>query len=337
MKDEEAWRRVRVAESRGMELRREIQGFKESATAQAQTQVALKAREVEKLKEELNGATTLADLGKTLEKRWPEEAFLRTRVRRENPSKAMDSARSAVVVNPGGQLLCAMTCSSVEAEGVTEGDMERRVYVVGCHTPETEREEWQHLEDLAKKLAAKWLEKEEKIVAMTVPGGQETKWRKALEWALRVSEIKLQLFVGEETKENKGGTRGALVIKARDEQSATAELQLIRSSMNPQEVGVKVKGLAKKEKGEIKVEVQETKRGGRMAFKKAAEVHAEGKAQISWYEPKRTLMLRDVDNVITEEEIRKSISMEAGTDTGDKRCVLKSPNREMRAGGHMQW
>jgi hypothetical protein len=172
---------------------------------------------------------------------------------------------------------------------------------------------------------------------MTVPGGQETKWRKALEWALRVSEIKLQLFVGEETKENKGGTRGALVIKARDEQSATAVLQLIRSSINPQEVGVKVKGLAKKEKGEIKVEVQETKRGGRMAFKKAAEVHAEGKAQISWYEPKRTLMLRDVDNVITEEEIRKSISMEAGTDTGDKRCVLKSPNREMRAGGHMQW
>jgi hypothetical protein len=197
MKDEEAWRRVTVAEARGMELRREIQGLKESATAQAQTQVALKAREVEKLKEELSGATTLADLGKTLEKRWPEETFLRTRVRRENPSKAMDSARSAVVVdatmkgeagacgkhalptlrgiierglNPGGQLLCAMTCSSVEAEGVTEGDMERRVYVVGCHTPETEREEWQHLEDLAKKLAAKWLEKEEKTVAMTVEG-----------------------------------------------------------------------------------------------------------------------------------------------------------------------
>jgi hypothetical protein len=71
-----------------------------------------------------------------------------------------------------------------------------------------------HLEHLAKKLAAKWLEKEEKIVAMTVPGGQETKWRKALEWALRGSEIELQLFVGEETKENKGGTRGALVIKA---------------------------------------------------------------------------------------------------------------------------
>jgi hypothetical protein len=78
------------------------------------TQVALKAREVEKLKEELSGATTLADLGKTLEKRWPEETFLRTRVRRENPSKAMDSARAAVVVDAtkkgeGGRMWKACT------------------------------------------------------------------------------------------------------------------------------------------------------------------------------------------------------------------------------------
>jgi predicted Fe-S protein YdhL (DUF1289 family) len=226
-----------------------------------------------------------------------------------------------------GQLLCAMTCSSVEAEGVTEGDMERRVYVVGCQTPETEREEWQHLDDLAKKLVAKWLEKEEKVVAMTGPGGQEAKWRKALEWALRGCEIELQLFVGEEGKENKGGTRGDLVIKARDEQSATAVLQLMRSSINPQEVGVKVKGLAKKENGEIKVEIQETKKGSRMAFKKAAEAHAKDKAQITCYEPKRTLMLRDVDNVVTEEEIREAISVEAGTDAGDIEVRIKKPEQ----------
>jgi hypothetical protein len=65
---------------------------KQKATTQAGAQAALKAWELERLKEELDGAASLGDLGESLEREWSEEAFLRTRVRRENP---MDSTSAA--------------------------------------------------------------------------------------------------------------------------------------------------------------------------------------------------------------------------------------------------
>lgn len=43
----------------------------------------------------------------------------------------------------------------------------------------------------------------------------------------------VHLFVDEETNENKEGTRGALVIKAANQESATGVLQLIRRNINP--------------------------------------------------------------------------------------------------------
>jgi hypothetical protein len=68
---------------------------------------------------------------------------------------------------------------------------------------------------------------------MTVPGGRKVKWRKTLEWALRRSVTEVHLFVDEETNKNKEGTRGALVIKAANQESATGVLQLIRRNINP--------------------------------------------------------------------------------------------------------
>jgi hypothetical protein len=38
-------------------------------------------------------------------------------------------------------------------------------------------------------------------------------------------------------------------------------------------------------------------------------------------------MLRDVDNVVTEEEIREAISVEAGTDAGDIEVRIKKPEQ----------
>ncbi|KAH0807324.1 hypothetical protein GEV33_015463 [Tenebrio molitor] len=72
--------------------RGENERLKQKATTQAGAQAALKARELERLKEELDGAASLGDLGESLEREWSEEAFLRTRVRRENP---MDSTSAA--------------------------------------------------------------------------------------------------------------------------------------------------------------------------------------------------------------------------------------------------
>jgi hypothetical protein len=101
---------------------------------------------------------------RSLGARQPEGTFLKTRVRRKNTDRALDSTspavavdvknkteggctRKAYAVNPElrevvergiktGQLLCATISSSVEAEGGTE----RRIYIVECQTPKAEEE-----------------------------------------------------------------------------------------------------------------------------------------------------------------------------------------------------
>jgi hypothetical protein len=128
-------------------------------------------------------------------------------------------------------------------------------------------------------------------------------------------------------RESRGRAKGALIIKATDERSAKEVLQLMRTSINLQEVGVSVKGLARNDSGEIKIDVQETKEGGRMSFKRAAESYAKDKAEIAWHEPKRTIMLRDVDNVVSEEEIRQAICAEAGDDVGQIEVHIKKPEQ----------
>jgi hypothetical protein len=133
--------------------------------------------------------------------------------------------------------------------------------------------------------------------------------------------------VAEVLRESRGRAKGALIIKAKDERSAKEVLQLMRTSINLQEVGVSVKGLARNDSGEIKIDVQETKEGGRMSFKRAAESYAKDKAEIAWHEPRRTIMLRDVDNVVSEEEIRQAICAEAGDDVGQIEVHIKKPEQ----------
>jgi hypothetical protein len=87
-------------------------------------------------------------------------------------------------------------------------------------------------------------------------------------------------------RESRRRAKGVLIIKATDERSAKEVLQLMRTSINLQEIGISVKGLARNDSGEIKIDVQETK-GGRMSLKRAAESYAKNKAEIAWHEPKK--------------------------------------------------
>jgi hypothetical protein len=64
-----------------------------------------------------------------------------------------------------------------------------------------------------------------------------------------------------------------------------------------------------------------------MSFKRAAESYAKDKAEIAWHEPRRTIMLRDVDNVVSEEEIRQAICAEAGDDVGQIEVHIKKPEQ----------
>jgi hypothetical protein len=127
-------------------------------------------------------------------------------------------------------------------------------------------------------------------------------------------------------RESRRRVKGALIIKATDERSAKEVLQLMRTSINLHEIGVSVKGLARNDSGEIKIDVQETKEGGRMSLKRAAESYAKNKAEIAWHEPKKTIMLRNVDNVVSE-EIREAICAEAGDDVGQIEVHIKKPEQ----------
>jgi hypothetical protein len=73
-------------------------------------------------------------------------------------------------------------------------------------------------------------------------------------------------------KESRGRTKGALIIKAKNEQSAKEVLQLMRTNINLQEIGVSVKGLARSDSGKIKIDVQETKEVGRMCLRERPRV-----------------------------------------------------------------
>jgi hypothetical protein len=128
-------------------------------------------------------------------------------------------------------------------------------------------------------------------------------------------------------RESRRRVKGALIIKATDERSAKEVLQLMRTSINLHEIGVSVKGLARNDSGEIKIDVQETKEGGRMSLKRAAESYAKNKAEIAWHEPKKTIMLRNVDNVVSEEKIREAICAEAGDDVGHIEVHIKKPEQ----------
>jgi hypothetical protein len=83
----------------------------------------------------------------------------------------------------------------------------------------------------------------------------------------------------------------------------TQVLQLMRTSINSQEIGVSV------------------------SFKRAAESCTKDKAKIIWHEPKKTIMLRDVDNVVSEEEIREAICAEEGDDIGQIEVRIKKPKQ----------
>jgi hypothetical protein len=64
-----------------------------------------------------------------------------------------------------------------------------------------------------------------------------------------------------------------------------------------------------------------------MSFKRAAESCAKDEVKIVWHEPKKTLMLRDVDNVVSEEEIQETICAEAGDDVGQIEVPIKKPEQ----------
>jgi hypothetical protein len=133
--------------------------------------------------------------------------------------------------------------------------------------------------------------------------------------------------VAEVPKESKGRTKEAFIIKATNVRSAKEVLQLMRTSINLQEIGVSVKGLARNDSGEIKIDVQELKEGGRMSFKRATESCAKGKAEIVWHKPRKTITLRDVDNVVSEEEIYEAICAKAGDEVGQIEVRIKKPEQ----------
>jgi hypothetical protein len=101
----------------------------------------------------------------------------------------------------------------------------------------------------------------------------------------------------------------------------------MRTSINLQEIGVSVKGLVRNDSGEIKIDVQELKEGGRMSFKGATESCAKGKAEIVWHKPRKTITLRDVDNVVSEEEIHEAICAKACDEVGQIEVRIKKPEQ----------
>jgi hypothetical protein len=104
-------------------------------------------------------------------------------------------------------------------------------------------------------------------------------------------------------KESKGRTKGAFIIKATNVRSAKEVLQLMRTSINLQEIGVSVKGLARNDSGEIKIDVQEAKGRRTDVFQESDRELRKRQGRDSMAQAQKTITLRDVDNVVSEEEI----------------------------------
>lgn len=103
----------------------------------------------------------------------------------------------------------------------------------------------------------------------------------------------------------------------------------MRQNINPELSEIRIKNLFRNPAGNInirninKIDIEEITDGSRQTFYKAAQQQTMGKTKITWQQPKRTLLLRDIGNLVTAMDIKEAVSRETGIRANEVEVNIK--------------
>lgn len=296
-------------------------------------------------------------LSKILDHTWPASSFCNTEVIELRVSRERNG-NVAIIANPNvaaagqtmeeirvnfpefmpllgenlepGEIEFAHTKTETILSKGGKGETSRSFYLLPYEIDAKGINDVQMLYDILVKLKKLLVEHGTKKLKIIALGNLDHEYmRKCAEYTFRGTEIKMEIAMGKKTQKPSGKKEGEklekMVIKSEGKQYADI-LRTIKSSVNIDEVGIKIKSIKKTTRGEVMLELQggadkaEALKRGILSKTEGTRVEIKNKDETVYV----TGIDGDVDSSEIEEAIKKSIE---GANEGDIKIVSIRPNQ----------
>lgn len=215
-----------------------------------------------------------------------------------------------------GQIMCASVTNKLEMDGESEvDDMERHLYLVGAGAEYNTIEEWKRMCRSMEQLIKRATGKGDTSLTVFAEKGKEIICRKALEWALKGSNLDITVIMAPSNQWQTWGIKkkktDILIIKPEkreDESNSYANvLKHLKKNLNAEDYGATIKDTQRTKEGGIKMFVHS--KNGTDKLKSAIETTLGKTMKANVYKTvkRKAIIISELDETTSREEIKGAL------------------------------
>ena len=207
---------------------------------------------------------------------------------------------------------------STKISGITEHDNSSALVHL-LYIPESTEDINDKIIEKVRRIKEISTEKNKKRITIGLsPKFEVTQLRKIVECVFYSTNIEINIKVNKNARANhkrktassKGGN-DIIIVKPGAQGASYAEIiKDMKSKIDPKEIGVNIKKIIKNEQGNVRLVLNENKKGGKEAFLKEIQTKVKSAEEVLLKRKEKAVVIMDLEDDITKEEVIQSISKE---------------------------